>query len=77
MWSLPLGCHHPCSFITMNILIIVIFQGNPIKEVGWLKDGVNIGHSESILRIESVKKEDKGMYQVHLSMFFWRKIKNY
>ena len=35
-----------------------------------MKDGVNIGHSESILRIESVKKEDKGMYQVHLPMFF-------
>ena len=39
------------------------FQGNPIKEVQWLKDGVNIGHSEKVLRIDSVKKDDKGMYQ--------------
>ena len=30
----------------------------------WLKDGVNIGHADKVLRIDSVKKEDKGMYQV-------------
>lgn len=28
-----------------------------------MKDGKAIGHSEPVLRIESVKKEDKGMYQ--------------
>ncbi|XP_055694563.1 cell adhesion molecule Dscam2 isoform X50 [Lutzomyia longipalpis] len=28
-----------------------------------MKDGKSIGHSDAILRIESVKKEDKGMYQ--------------
>lgn len=39
------------------------FSGNPIKTVSWLKDGKSIGHSDAILRIESVKKEDKGMYQ--------------
>ena len=39
-------------------------QGNPIKQVYWLKDGVNMGHSDKVLRIDSVKKEDKGMYQV-------------
>ncbi len=39
------------------------FQGNPIKEVFWLKNGVNIGHSDKVLRLDSVKKEDRGMYQ--------------
>ena len=39
------------------------YKGNPIKEVIWFKNGVNIGHSDDILRIESVKREDKGMYQ--------------
>ncbi|XP_055385728.1 cell adhesion molecule Dscam2 isoform X15 [Condylostylus longicornis] len=39
------------------------YSGNPIKTVSWLKDGKSIGHSDPVLRIESVKKEDKGMYQ--------------
>ncbi|XP_037715257.1 Down syndrome cell adhesion molecule-like protein Dscam2 isoform X44 [Drosophila subpulchrella] len=39
------------------------YTGNPIKTVSWMKDGKVIGHSEPVLRIESVKKEDKGMYQ--------------
>ncbi|XP_062698632.1 cell adhesion molecule Dscam2 isoform X41 [Aedes albopictus] len=39
------------------------FSGNPIKTVSWMKDGKALGHSDAVLRIESVKKEDKGMYQ--------------
>lgn len=39
------------------------YSGNPIKTVSWMKDGKPIGHSDAILRIESVKKEDNGMYQ--------------
>lgn len=39
------------------------FSGNPIKTVSWMKDGKSIGHTDAVLRIESVKKEDKGMYQ--------------
>ncbi|XP_073812144.1 Down syndrome cell adhesion molecule 1 isoform X18 [Musca autumnalis] len=39
------------------------YSGNPIKTISWLKDGKAIGHSDPVLRIESVKKEDKGMYQ--------------
>lgn len=39
------------------------FSGNPIKTVSWLKNGKKIGHTDAILRIESVKKEHKGMYQ--------------
>lgn len=39
------------------------FSGNPIKTVSWMKDGKPIQHSEATLRIEAVKKEDKGMYQ--------------
>ncbi|KAK9880043.1 hypothetical protein WA026_008554 [Henosepilachna vigintioctopunctata] len=39
------------------------FEGNPIKTISWLKDGHPIDHSEAVLRIEAVRKEDKGMYQ--------------
>ena len=39
------------------------FMGNPIKTMRWMKDGKFIDHTDAILRIESVKKEDKGMYQ--------------
>jgi hypothetical protein len=39
------------------------FEGNPIKMISWLKDGKSLSHEDSVLRIESVKKEDKGMYQ--------------
>lgn len=39
------------------------FEGNPIKQIVWLKDAKDIGHHDAVLRIESVKKEDKGMYQ--------------
>ncbi|XP_030081941.1 Down syndrome cell adhesion molecule-like protein Dscam2 isoform X10 [Drosophila hydei] len=39
------------------------YTGNPIKTVSWMKDGKAMGHSDPVLRIESVKKEDKGMYQ--------------
>ena len=38
-------------------------EGNPIKTIGWLKDGKEIRHKDKVLRIESVKKDDKGMYQ--------------
>ncbi|XP_059046530.1 cell adhesion molecule Dscam2 isoform X46 [Achroia grisella] len=39
------------------------YEGNPIKTVTWLKDGKDMNHHDAVLRIESVKKEDKGMYQ--------------
>uniref|UniRef100_A0A1B0AGD2 Ig-like domain-containing protein n=1 Tax=Glossina pallidipes TaxID=7398 RepID=A0A1B0AGD2_GLOPL len=39
------------------------YTGNPIKTISWLKDGKAIEHNDPVLRIESVKKEDKGMYQ--------------
>ncbi|XP_071630854.1 Down syndrome cell adhesion molecule 1 isoform X12 [Temnothorax longispinosus] len=38
-------------------------QGNPIKTISWLKDGKPLGLEDRVLRIESVKKENKGMYQ--------------
>ncbi|XP_044018838.1 Down syndrome cell adhesion molecule-like protein Dscam2 isoform X41 [Aphidius gifuensis] len=38
-------------------------RGNPIKTISWMKDGKPLGHEDPVLRIESVKKEDKGMYQ--------------
>ncbi|KAK9507869.1 hypothetical protein O3M35_007639 [Rhynocoris fuscipes] len=40
------------------------YEGNPVKTVSWLKDGKAIaGHNGAVLKIESVRKEDKGMYQ--------------
>ncbi|KAM3964156.1 LOW QUALITY PROTEIN: Down syndrome cell adhesion molecule 1 [Aphomia sociella] len=39
------------------------YEGNPVKTVTWLKDGKDMNHHDAVLRIESVKKEDKGMYQ--------------
>ncbi|XP_034950741.1 Down syndrome cell adhesion molecule-like protein Dscam2 isoform X7 [Chelonus insularis] len=38
-------------------------RGNPIKTISWLKDGKPLGHEDPVLKIDSVKKEDKGMYQ--------------
>ncbi|XP_023287725.1 Down syndrome cell adhesion molecule-like protein Dscam2 [Orussus abietinus] len=38
-------------------------EGNPIKTISWLKDGKPLGYEEPVLRIDGVKKEDKGMYQ--------------
>ncbi|XP_072939076.1 cell adhesion molecule Dscam1 isoform X8 [Epargyreus clarus] len=39
------------------------YEGNPVKTITWLKDGKDMNHHDAMLRIESVKKEDKGMYQ--------------
>ncbi|XP_050693558.1 cell adhesion molecule Dscam2-like isoform X6 [Eriocheir sinensis] len=39
------------------------YRGNPVKSVSWLKDGVLLEHKEAVLRINSVGREDKGMYQ--------------
>lgn len=40
------------------------YEGNPVKTISWLKDGKPLqGHDEATLRIDSVRKEDKGMYQ--------------
>lgn len=39
------------------------YEGNPVKTIGWLKDGKNLNHEDATLRIDAVKKEDKGMYQ--------------
>ena len=39
------------------------YRGNPVERIYWLKDGRDIGHNSSTLRINSVTKEDRGMYQ--------------
>lgn len=39
------------------------YSGNPIKTISWFKDGKDIKHKEAVFKIDSVKKEDKGMYQ--------------
>ena len=39
------------------------YKGNPVKSIGWMKNGEDLGHSDPVLRINSVKKEDRGMYQ--------------
>lgn len=38
-------------------------QGNPIKSIEWMRNGVKLNHSDTVLRIEQVRSEDKGMYQ--------------
>ncbi|XP_047472710.1 Down syndrome cell adhesion molecule-like protein Dscam2 isoform X9 [Penaeus chinensis] len=39
------------------------YRGNPVKSVTWLKDGIPLNHKEAVLRIDTVGREDKGMYQ--------------
>ncbi|XP_076265906.1 Down syndrome cell adhesion molecule 1 isoform X36 [Rhynchophorus ferrugineus] len=39
------------------------FEGNPIKTISWMKDGNKIDHTDAVLKIDAVRKEDKGMYQ--------------
>ena len=39
------------------------YQGNPIKIISWMKDGVDLGHSEPTFSINSVTKASRGMYQ--------------
>ncbi|XP_076062140.1 Down syndrome cell adhesion molecule 1 isoform X8 [Oratosquilla oratoria] len=39
------------------------YAGNPVKSVAWLKDGKPLNHKEEVLRIDSVGRDDKGMYQ--------------
>ncbi|XP_072155042.1 cell adhesion molecule Dscam1 isoform X22 [Bemisia tabaci] len=40
------------------------YKGNPVKTVSWMKDGKPLlGHEGPTLKIDSVRKEDKGMYQ--------------
>ena len=41
------------------------YRGNPVKSVSWMKNGVEIKRKSqsAVLKIDSVKKEDGGMYQ--------------
>lgn len=39
------------------------YEGNPVKAVYWMKNGSPLGHTETTLRIQSVTKDDRGMYQ--------------
>ncbi len=40
------------------------YRGNPVETVRWMKDGEDLGLAgRDVLRINSVKKEDRGMYQ--------------
>jgi hypothetical protein len=39
------------------------YKGNPIRSVSWMKDGIPMDHSDTVLRINSVTKADRGMYQ--------------
>lgn len=50
------------SGVSVNYFLLY-FLGNPIKTISWLKDGKPLEHNEAVLRIEAVRKEDKGMYQ--------------
>ena len=39
------------------------YQGSPVKNVTWMKDGKRIPHANAVLKIEAVRREDRGMYQ--------------
>ncbi|ODN02698.1 Hemicentin-1 [Orchesella cincta] len=39
------------------------YQGSPVKNVTWMKDGKRLQTTESVIRIDAVRREDKGMYQ--------------
>uniref|UniRef100_A0A8D8TJ37 Down syndrome cell adhesion molecule-like protein Dscam2 n=1 Tax=Cacopsylla melanoneura TaxID=428564 RepID=A0A8D8TJ37_9HEMI len=40
------------------------YEGNPVKTISWMKDGKPVpDHNEPVFKIDSVRKEDKGMYQ--------------
>ncbi len=39
------------------------YQGSPVKNVTWMKDGKRINTIESVIRIDAVRREDKGSYQ--------------
>ncbi|XP_052129300.1 cell adhesion molecule Dscam2-like isoform X2 [Frankliniella occidentalis] len=40
-----------------------VYKGNPVRTITWSKDGKALNHDGPVLRIDSIKKEDKGMYQ--------------
>lgn len=40
-----------------------IYKGNPVRTITWSKDGKPLNLDGPVLRIDAVKKEDKGMYQ--------------
>ena len=40
------------------------YQGSPVKNLTWTKDGKKLATSDSVLRIDAVRREDRGMYQV-------------
>ncbi|BES94143.1 IGc2 [Nesidiocoris tenuis] len=46
------------------VLLTCNYEGNPVKTVSWIKDGKALpGQNNAVMKIDSVKKEDKGMYQ--------------
>ncbi|XP_034229993.1 Down syndrome cell adhesion molecule-like protein Dscam2 isoform X12 [Thrips palmi] len=40
-----------------------VYKGNPVRTITWSKDGRSLNLDGPVLRIDAVKKEDKGMYQ--------------
>ncbi|XP_026682934.1 Down syndrome cell adhesion molecule-like protein Dscam2 [Diaphorina citri] len=52
------------SSYTASLLFTCKYEGNPVKTISWMKDGKPVpDHNEPVFRIDSVRKEDKGMYQ--------------
>lgn len=39
------------------------YQGSPVKNITWMKNGKRLPTSEPVIRVDALKREDRGMYQ--------------
>jgi hypothetical protein len=38
-------------------------QGSPVKNITWMKNGKRLPNTEAIIRVDAVRREDRGMFQ--------------
>jgi len=43
--------------------MLKFFQGSPVKNITWTKNGKRLHSNGPTLRIDAVRREDRGMYQ--------------
>ncbi|XP_035704480.1 Down syndrome cell adhesion molecule-like protein Dscam2 isoform X15 [Folsomia candida] len=39
------------------------YQGSPVKNITWMKNGKRLPQTEAVIRIDAVRREDRGMFQ--------------